>query len=36
MTLRIAVIGAGLMGSDHARIIADDLPGTTLQVVCDF
>jgi len=23
------------MGSDHARIIAEDLPGATLQVVCD-
>ena len=35
MTIRIAVIGAGLMGADHARIISEDLPGTTLQVVCD-
>ena len=35
MTLRIAVIGAGIMGEDHARIIAQDLPGTTLQVICD-
>jgi myo-inositol 2-dehydrogenase / D-chiro-inositol 1-dehydrogenase len=35
MTIRIAVIGAGLMGRDHARIFAEDLPGTTLQVVCD-
>lgn len=35
MTIRIAVIGAGIMGSDHARIIAEDLPGATLQVVCD-
>jgi len=35
VTLRIAVIGAGIMGSDHARIIAGDLPGATLQVVCD-
>ena len=35
MTIRIAVIGAGLMGHDHARIIAQDLPGATLQVVCD-
>ena len=36
MTLRIAVIGAGLMGADHARIVAEDLPGATLQVVCDM
>jgi myo-inositol 2-dehydrogenase / D-chiro-inositol 1-dehydrogenase len=35
MTVRIAVIGAGIMGRDHARIFAEDLPGTTLQVVCD-
>lgn len=36
MTLRIAVIGAGLMGADHAKIVAEDMPGTTLQVVCDM
>ena len=35
MTIRLAVIGAGIMGSDHARIIAEDLPGTILQVICD-
>ena len=35
MTVRIAVIGAGIMGADHARIIAGDLPGAVLQVVCD-
>lgn len=36
MSIRIAVIGAGLMGADHARIVAQELPGTTLQVVCDM
>ncbi len=36
MTQRIAVIGAGLMGADHAKIVAEDLPGATLQVVCDM
>jgi myo-inositol 2-dehydrogenase/D-chiro-inositol 1-dehydrogenase len=36
LSIRIAVIGAGLMGADHARIIAEDLPGATLQVVCDM
>lgn len=36
MTIRIAVIGAGLMGADHAKIVANDLPGTTLQVLCDM
>lgn len=32
---RLAIIGAGLMGEDHARIVAKDLPGATLQVICD-
>jgi len=36
MTQRIAVIGAGLMGADHARIVAQDFPGAVLQVVCDM
>jgi len=36
MTIRIAVIGAGTMGADHARIVARELPGCTLQVVCDM
>jgi myo-inositol 2-dehydrogenase/D-chiro-inositol 1-dehydrogenase len=35
MTIRIAVIGAGLMGADHARIFAHDLPGAVVQVVVD-
>ena len=30
MTIRIAVIGAGIMGADHARIVAEDLPGADL------
>lgn len=36
MSIRIAVIGAGIMGADHARIVADDLPGASLSVVCDM
>ena len=36
MTIRMAVIGAGLMGADHARIAAEDMPGARLQVVCDM
>lgn len=36
MTIRIAVIGAGLMGADHAGIVAQDMPGATLQLVCDM
>ncbi|MFM2403031.1 MAG: hypothetical protein RL223_911 [Pseudomonadota bacterium] len=35
MTVRIAVIGAGLMGADHARILTADVPGAELRVVCD-
>ncbi len=35
MSIRVAVIGAGIMGADHARIVTDDLPGAVLQVVCD-
>lgn len=35
MSIRIAIIGAGIMGADHARIVAEDLPGAALQVVCD-
>jgi myo-inositol 2-dehydrogenase/D-chiro-inositol 1-dehydrogenase len=35
MTTRIAVIGAGIMGADHARIVAEELPGARLQIVCD-
>lgn len=33
--LRLAIIGAGVMGEDHARIVSETLPGTVLQVVCD-
>lgn len=35
VSIRIAVIGAGIMGADHARIIAQDMPGAAVQVVCD-
>ncbi len=35
MTIRIGLIGAGLMGADHARILASQIPGATLQFVCD-
>ena len=34
--IRLAIIGAGLMGEDHARIAARDLPGAKLQVICDM
>jgi myo-inositol 2-dehydrogenase / D-chiro-inositol 1-dehydrogenase len=35
MTLRIGLIGAGIMGADHARIFAEEVPGISLQVICD-
>lgn len=35
MAVRVAVVGAGIMGADHAAIIASDIPGAVLQVVCD-
>jgi myo-inositol 2-dehydrogenase / D-chiro-inositol 1-dehydrogenase len=35
MTLRLGLIGAGIMGADHARIFAEEVPGTALQVICD-
>lgn len=35
MDVRVAVIGAGIMGADHARILADEVPGAKVQVVCD-
>lgn len=34
--VRIAVIGAGLMGADHAKIVAEEMPGASLHVVCDM
>jgi myo-inositol 2-dehydrogenase/D-chiro-inositol 1-dehydrogenase len=36
VSIRIAVIGAGLMGADHAKIVAEDLPSASLQVICDM
>jgi myo-inositol 2-dehydrogenase/D-chiro-inositol 1-dehydrogenase len=33
--IRVAVIGAGVMGADHARIIASEIPGAELRSVCD-
>ncbi len=34
--MQMAIIGAGIMGEDHARIVAEELPGAVLQVVCDM
>jgi myo-inositol 2-dehydrogenase / D-chiro-inositol 1-dehydrogenase len=35
MTVRIGIIGAGIMGADHARVFAEEVPGVSLQVICD-
>jgi myo-inositol 2-dehydrogenase / D-chiro-inositol 1-dehydrogenase len=35
MSVRLGIIGAGIMGADHARIFAEEVPGITLQVICD-
>jgi myo-inositol 2-dehydrogenase / D-chiro-inositol 1-dehydrogenase len=35
VTVRIALIGAGVMGADHARIFAQDIPNAELRLVCD-
>ena len=35
MSIRIGVIGAGIMGADHARILSQEIAGATLQAICD-
>jgi myo-inositol 2-dehydrogenase/D-chiro-inositol 1-dehydrogenase len=35
MAIRVAVIGAGVMGADHARLLATQVSGATLVAVCD-
>lgn len=35
MTIRLAIIGAGIMGADHARIFAEEVPGAEISVICD-
>jgi myo-inositol 2-dehydrogenase / D-chiro-inositol 1-dehydrogenase len=35
MTIRVGLIGAGIMGADHARILSAQIPGAKLQYVCD-
>lgn len=36
MTVRVGVIGVGVMGSDHARIIAGDVSGAEVVSIYDF
>ena len=35
MTVRVALIGAGVMGADHARTLATQVPGAVLRMICD-
>ncbi len=35
MTIRVGLIGAGIMEADHANILSKQIPGVTLQDVCD-
>jgi myo-inositol 2-dehydrogenase/D-chiro-inositol 1-dehydrogenase len=35
MSVRLAIVGTGIMGADHARIFAERLPGAELRVICD-
>jgi myo-inositol 2-dehydrogenase/D-chiro-inositol 1-dehydrogenase len=35
MCVRVGVIGVGTMGSDHARILVSQVPGTKLQAIYD-
>jgi myo-inositol 2-dehydrogenase / D-chiro-inositol 1-dehydrogenase len=35
MSVRIALIGAGVMGADHARTFSEDIPDAELRVVSD-
>jgi myo-inositol 2-dehydrogenase/D-chiro-inositol 1-dehydrogenase len=36
MSVRVGIIGVGVMGADHARILASQVPGATIQAVYDF
>ena len=35
MTLRVGVIGTGVMGADHVRTLREDTSGAALVAVCD-
>ena len=35
MTVRVGIIGAGVMGADHARTLRDAVSGATVEVVSD-
>ncbi len=35
MTVRVGVIGVGIMGADHARLFAEEIAGAELVAICD-
>lgn len=35
MSIRVGIVGVGVMGSDHARILASQVPGAKIQAVHD-
>ena len=35
VTIRVGLIGAGIMGADHARILSQQITGVSLQFICD-
>lgn len=35
MTIRVGLIGAGVMGADHARTMVSQVPGCELRTICD-
>jgi predicted homoserine dehydrogenase-like protein len=35
MSVRIGIVGVGIMGSDHARIFANDVPGVEIASIFD-
>ena len=35
MSVRVGILGVGVMGSDHARILASQVPGATVQAIYD-
>lgn len=35
MTIRVALIGAGVMGADHSRTLATQVPAAELGTICD-
>src|SRR5262245_52016359 len=36
MSVRVGIIGVGVMGADHACILATQVPGAVIQAIYDF